>query len=86
VALFEGMDQVIFEAAQALLPLLIFFGVFQLLYLKLPRVYVVNLAKGILLAFLGMIFFLQGVDVAFLPAGRSGKQSRRSTSGGCSSR
>jgi hypothetical protein len=70
VALFEGMDQVIFEAAQALLPLLIFFGVFQLLYLKLPRVYVVNLAKGILLAFLGMIFFLQGVDVAFLPAGR----------------
>lgn len=64
------MDRIIFEVARALLPLLLFFGVLQALYLKLPRVYVVNLAKGILLAFLGMVLFLQGVNVAFLPAGR----------------
>lgn len=64
------MDRIIFEVARALLPLLLFFGVFQALYLKLPRVYVANLAKGILLAFLGMVLFLQGVNVAFLPAGR----------------
>jgi len=64
------VDRIIFEVARALLPLLLFFGVFQALYLKLPRVYVANLAKGILLAFLGMVLFLQGVNVAFLPAGR----------------
>ncbi|MCE5337540.1 MULTISPECIES: DUF1538 domain-containing protein [unclassified Methanoculleus] len=70
MTLFEGVDRIIIEVARALLPLLLFFGVFQALYLKLPRVYVVNLAKGILLAFLGMVLFLQGVNVAFLPAGR----------------
>jgi len=68
--LFEGMDQVFLEVAQALLPLLIFFGVFQVALLKLPRVYVMNLGRGILVAFLGMALFLQGVNVAFLPAGR----------------
>ncbi|PKL61585.1 MAG: DUF1538 domain-containing protein [Methanomicrobiales archaeon HGW-Methanomicrobiales-2] len=64
------MGQIFLEVAQALLPLLIFFGVFQVLFLKLPRVYVVNLVRGILVAFLGMVLFLQGVNVAFLPAGR----------------
>ena len=68
--LFEGMDQVFLEVAQALLPLLIFFGVFQVALLKLPRVYVMNLGRGILVAFLGMVLFVQGVNVAFLPAGR----------------
>ena len=70
VTLLGGIDQVVLEVALALIPLLIFFAVFQALYLKLPRVYVVNLAKGILLASLGMVLFLQGVNVAFLPAGR----------------
>ncbi|MCK9343835.1 MAG: DUF1538 domain-containing protein [Massilibacteroides sp.] len=70
VTLLGGIDQVVLEVAQALVPLLIFFAVFQALYLKLPRVYVVNLAKGILVASLGMVLFLQGVNVAFLPAGR----------------
>jgi hypothetical protein len=69
--LFEGIDQVFLEVAQALLPLLIFFGVFQVLFLKLPRVYVINLVRGILIAALGMALFLQGVNVAFLPAGRA---------------
>nr|WP_282570186.1 DUF1538 domain-containing protein [Methanoculleus sp. 7T] len=69
-ALLDGVDRIVFEVARALLPLLLFFGVFQALYLKLPRVYVANLGKGILLAFLGMVLFLQGVNVAFLPAGR----------------
>lgn len=69
--LFEGIDRVFLEVAQALLPLLVFFGVFQVLFLKLPRVYVVNLVRGILIAALGMALFLQGVNVAFLPAGRA---------------
>ncbi len=70
MALLDGVDRIILEVARALLPLLAFFLVFQFFYLKLPRVYVVNLARGILFAFLGMVLFLQGVNVAFLPAGR----------------
>ncbi len=69
-AVLDGMDRTVLEVAQALIPLIVFFGVFQVLFLKLPRIYVVNLAKGILLASLGMVLFLQGVNVAFLPAGR----------------
>ncbi len=43
-----------------------------MLFLKLPRVYVINLVRGgILIAALGMALFLQGVNVAFLPAGRA---------------
>lgn len=70
MALLDGMGRIIIGVAGALLPLLIFFLVFQALYLKLPRVYIANLAKSMLLAFLGMVLFLQGVSVAFLPAGR----------------
>jgi len=33
VTLFEGVDRIIIEVARALLPLLLFFGVFQALYL-----------------------------------------------------
>lgn len=69
MGLLDGVDRIIIEVARALLPLLAFFLVFQIFYLKLPRVYIVNLARGILLTFLGMVLLLQGVHVAFLPAG-----------------
>jgi len=52
-----------------LIPLLVFFLGFQFFYLKLPRSYIKNLIRGILFAALGMILLLQGVRVAFLPAG-----------------
>ena len=52
-----------------MIPLLVFFLGFQFFYLKLPRSYIKNLIRGILFAALGMILLLQGVRVAFLPAG-----------------
>jgi len=67
---FLGIDIVTLDVLQALLPLVFFFLLFQVLYLKLPRGYVLNLFKGIGMAFVGMVLFLQGVHVAFLPTGR----------------
>lgn len=57
------------EVALALLPLAVIFAVFQLLVLKLPRQYVFNAFKGLLLAFAGLFLFLYGVQVGFMPAG-----------------
>ncbi|HOP67169.1 MAG TPA: DUF1538 domain-containing protein [Methanoregulaceae archaeon] len=65
-----GLDSLMIDVALALVPLLIFFLAFQFLYLKLPRSYVANLLKGVIFTYVGMVLFLQGVHVAFLPAGQ----------------
>ena len=66
----DGLDHVIIDVLQALTPLVIFFIIFQILLLKLPREYVINLFKGIIITLIGMILFFQGVKIAFLPIGQ----------------
>lgn len=39
--------------------------------LRLPRRYVINILKGTLVASVGLLFFLQGVHIGFLPFGRA---------------
>jgi len=60
-----------YEVILLLLPLSIFFMLFQKYYLHLPKIYIKNLIKGILLTFLGMVLFFEGVEIGFLPAGRT---------------
>lgn len=67
--IFDGIFAVILDVLQALLPLIFFFCIFQVVSLKLPEEYVVNLGKGILITLIGMVLFFQGVHIAFLPAG-----------------
>ncbi|RQD84878.1 MAG: DUF1538 domain-containing protein [Methanocalculus sp. MSAO_Arc2] len=67
----SGLGRVVQDAIIALVPLTIFFIIFQIRYLKLPRAYVINLFKGVFFTIAGMIFFLQGVHVAFIPAGEA---------------
>ncbi len=67
--LFQGFIQVIKEATAAICPLLVLLLIFRPLF-KLPSRLIGNTLKGILIAFLGLILFLQGVKVGFLPAGR----------------
>ncbi len=69
VTIFKGFTGVLGEVTIALLPLIIFFLFFQLVYLKLPRIEVINMVKGVILAFIGIALFLQGVHVGFLPVG-----------------
>lgn len=65
----NGITQVIMDVFTALLPLLIVFIIFQKMWLKLPKKLFYNILKGFGFAFTGLVFFLQGVHVGFLPIG-----------------
>lgn len=54
----------------AVLPLLLCFLVFQVLFLQLPAKEVSRILTGTLIASLGLFLFLLGVGMAFLPFGR----------------
>lgn len=57
------------EVSFALIPLLFIFLFFQVVYLKLPMEFVWKVVKGMALAYIGLILFLHGVKIAFLPVG-----------------
>ena len=69
IHIFEGFGHTLLEVAGALLPLLIFFIIFQYLFLKLPIRKLKDIGVGFLLTFLGLSFFLQGVHIGFMPVG-----------------
>ncbi len=58
------------EVAVSLAPIAVFFLVFQLLLLRLPRRQLVRLAVGVLYTYLGLVLFLTGVNAGFMPAGQ----------------
>lgn len=60
---------VVVEVLLAFGPLIAFFLFFQFYSLKLPRYELIKIGKGVLLAAVGLVFFLQGVKKGFLPAG-----------------
>jgi hypothetical protein len=66
---FEGFTHVMREVFLALLPLIFFFSVMQVMYLRLPRQKIINMIKGLVLAFIGLSLFLQGVHIGFFPIG-----------------
>lgn len=56
---------------EAVIPLLAVLALFQALFLKLPTSYMINLLKGILISAGGLILFLLGVQIGFLPYGQA---------------
>ena len=64
-----GILPVILEVIQSIAPLIIFFTVFQILYLKLPPSQLVKLYTGLAFTAIGLILFLYGIYNGFLPAG-----------------
>lgn len=69
IHVFDGFLGILGEVGLALIPLIIFFGVFQIFMLKLPWKRVGQIAIGFVLTFFGLAFFLQGVHVGFMPVG-----------------
>ncbi len=67
-SLFDGFNQILLEVTFAIIPLLIIFFVFIISF-KLPRSMLINLLRGFILAFIGLLLFLQGVKAVFLPIG-----------------
>jgi len=71
ISLLYDIQNTALSVVEAVLPLAIFFIIFQFLFLKLPRDYVLNILKGTLLASVGLFLFLHGVNIGFLPYGRA---------------
>ncbi len=57
------------EIALSLLPIVLFFGAFQLLVLRLPGRSLLKILVGLVYTYIGLVLFLTGVNVGFLPAG-----------------
>jgi hypothetical protein len=70
IKIFYGFPDVLTEVTLALIPLVLFFGFFQIFMLKLPLKKVKDIFIGLLFTFAGLSLFLQGVHVGFLPVGR----------------
>ena len=65
----EGLPTYIKEIATSLLPIIAMFGVFQLAALKLDRRTLVRIGVGLAYTYIGLVLFLAGANIGFMPAG-----------------
>lgn len=70
IQVFTGFSGVLLEVAIALIPLAVLFIILQIWLFKFPKEQVYNILKGMLLTFIGLSIFLQGVYVGFMPVGK----------------
>lgn len=69
-ALFRsGLPTYFGEIAVSLLPIVLLFGVFQLVALKLSPRTLKKIAVGLVYTYIGLVLFLTGANVGFMPAG-----------------
>ena len=66
----SNAPEILREVSLALLPLVIMFAVFQITLLKMPRTQVKRMIMGLVYSFIGLFFFLNGVNGGFMPAGK----------------
>lgn len=57
------------EMALSLLPIVLFFGVFQLFSRDLTKKAIIRIVVGLGYTYVGLVLFLTGVNVGFMPAG-----------------
>ncbi len=57
------------EIGGALIPIAVFFGIFQAVTLKLPRRSLYKIIIGLVYTYVGLALFLTGANVGFMPAG-----------------
>ena len=65
----EGLPTYVKEIATSLLPIIAMFGVFQLAALKLDRRTLGRIGVGLAYTYLGLVLFLAGANIGFMPAG-----------------
>jgi len=58
------------NVAIIILPIAVFFIIFQIFALKLPKHQIIKIIMGLIYTYLGIVIFLVGVNVGFLPVGR----------------
>lgn len=57
------------EVALALMPIIVFFAAFQIFKLRLHGIELTRIIIGIFYTYIGLVFFLTGVNAGFLPVG-----------------
>ena len=65
----EALPEYLLEIGRALLPILGFFLVFQVTGLHLGKKTLTRIGIGLLYTYVGLVLFLTGVNVGFMPAG-----------------
>ncbi|MGD6834898.1 DUF1538 domain-containing protein [Sutcliffiella halmapala] len=67
--IFEGFGSLMVEVTFALLPLLLFFLLFQMIFLKMDKEKLKKILLGFGFSYIGLVLFLQGVHIGFMPVG-----------------
>lgn len=67
--IFRGFGELLLEVSFALVPLLVFFLVFQFIFLKLTWDKLKKILLGFGFSYIGLALFLQGVHIGFMPVG-----------------
>lgn len=57
------------EIGVALLPIVAFFGIFQVACLRLGKKMLIRICTGLIYTYAGLVIFLTGVNIGFMPAG-----------------
>lgn len=65
----SGFPTYIKEIALSLLPIVVFFGVFQVVSLRLNKRNLLKIIIGLVYTYIGLVLFLTGANVGFMPAG-----------------
>ena len=65
----HALPEYLWEVTMALLPIVVFFLIFQVVSLKLRKLPFMRIVIGILYTYLGLVLFLTGVNVGFSPLG-----------------
>ncbi|MBR5510189.1 MAG: DUF1538 domain-containing protein [Lachnospiraceae bacterium] len=65
----EGIPDYIKEMLISLFPIVLFFGIFQIAALHLKKKTLVKILVGIVYTYIGLVLFMTGVNVGFMPAG-----------------
>jgi hypothetical protein len=66
----RGFGQFFVEVLTVLLPIVLIFGLFQVVRLRLGRTAFIRIGVGILYTLVGLSVFLTGVNLGFMPAGQ----------------
>ncbi len=70
-----GTDGALFKVAISLLPIVIFFVIYELIFIKLSGRKLGGLLLGVLFVYVGLVLFITAVNAGFLPVGQKLGQS-----------
>lgn len=65
----HGLPHYAKEVAIALAPIVAFFFLFNTFYIKMPKKPLISISVGLIFTYVGLVLFLTGVNVGFMPVG-----------------